>query len=51
MATVTITIVGVRPEHEARLRTIIKGELTRFGSNVSVKVDGQEPAAPKPKGK
>ena len=43
--TVTITIVGVREEQLPRLKTAIKGELTRFGS--SIRVDDGQPEKPK----
>ena len=45
-STVTITIVGVREDQLPRLKTVIKGELTRFGSSVRVD-DGQPPAPEK----
>ena len=48
-ATVTVTLVGVRREHVDRLKTVVKGQLTRFANKVDVSIEEAE-AKPK-KGK
>jgi hypothetical protein len=42
---VTITLVGVRIEQLARLKTVVKGQLTRFANSYTVE-DDQPPKPP-----
>jgi len=40
---VTVTLIGVRLEQLPRLKTVVKGQLTRFGSSIKVEDDQPPP--------